>query len=123
MAGTGLIPLKLNKEFKRAYFQGRYKAHPLLVSYRVKNRYKRPRVGITTSKKIGGAVSRNRARRIIRQACRELLAEEPSLFGGNDFVFVAREHTPASTSVEIKKIMRSELLFLKNGAPVKKASL
>ncbi len=109
-----LVSIKLNKEFKRAYFQGKFKAHPLLVSYRVKNRNRQPRIGITTSKKIGCAVKRNRARRIIRQAYRELLTECPDLFGGFDFVFVAREKTPASTSREIKEVMKKQLLLLKN---------
>ena len=106
--------LKLNKEFKRAYYQGGYKAHPLLVSYQVRNRFRAPRVGITTGKKIGCAVRRNRARRILRQACRELMREEPQLFGGFDFVFVAREKTPDSTTPEIKRVMQKQLAALKN---------
>ena len=32
-----LQSLKLNKEFKRAYYQGKFKAHPLLVTYMVRN--------------------------------------------------------------------------------------
>jgi len=76
--------IKLNKEFKRAYFQGKFKAHPLLTTYQVKNRFGGPRLGITTSKKIGGAVDRNRARRIIKAAYRMLLAEEPQLFSAYD---------------------------------------
>ena len=40
-----------------------------LVTYARKNRLNINRVGITTSKKIGNAVSRNRARRIIREMC------------------------------------------------------
>lgn len=116
MADHALVTLKLNKEFKHAYFQGKFKAHPLLVSYRVKNRWKRPRFGITTSKKIGCAVRRNRARRIIRQACRELLAESPALFGPYDFVFVARDKTAASNTAELKKVMRRQLTVLREGA-------
>lgn len=112
-----LNSLKLNKEFRRAYYQGGYKAHPLLVSYRVRNRLRLPRVGITTGKKIGCAVRRNRARRILRQACRELMREEPQLFGGFDFVFVAREQTPDSTTREVKKVMRKQLTALKSAPP------
>lgn len=111
-----VVSLKLNKEFKRAYYQGKFKAHPLLVSYRIKNREKKPRFGITTAKKIGCAVKRNRARRIILQSYRELLLEQPELFGGNDFVFVAREKTAESKTDEIKKVMRKQLLFLRNGS-------
>lgn len=109
----GLIPLKLNKEFKRAYFQGKFKAHPLLVSYRVKNRSREVRIGITTSKKIGCAVRRNRARRIIRQAFFELCRENPGMYNGFDYVFVARERTPLAKTPEVKDVMRRELDFLR----------
>lgn len=112
-----LTSLKLNKEFKRAYYQGGYKAHPLLVSYRVRNWLRGPRVGITTGKKVGCAVRRNRAKRVIRQACRELMGEEPQLFGGFDFVFVARDKTPDSNTQEVKKVMRRQLAALKNPPP------
>lgn len=113
-----LQAIKLNKDFRRAYYQGKFKAHPLLVTYRVGGRGNsvEPRVGITTSKKIGSAVQRNRARRIIRQAFAELLREERDLFGSSDFVFVARAQTPDSTTAEVKKVMHKQLLFLANPA-------
>ena len=102
-----LVTLKLNKEFRRAYFQGKYKAHPLLVTYRVKNRAGVPRYGITTSKKIGCAVKRNRARRVIRQAYAALLRE--GVFpGGFDYVFVARPKTPAVKMDEVKEVMQKQ---------------
>lgn len=107
-----IVTIKLNKEFKRAYFQGKFKAHPLLITYRVKNRSGSPRLGITTSKKIGGAVERNRARRIIKAAYRMLLDEEPQLFSSYDYVFVARPLTPKSTSTEVKRIIKKHLTVL-----------
>lgn len=109
-----LVALKLNKEFKRAYFQGKYKAHPLLVSYRVKNRVGTPRVGITTSKKAGGAVQRNRCRRIIRQAFYELCRETPGAYDGFDYVFVARSLTARAKCGEVKAVMKRELDVLAN---------
>ena len=110
-----VITLKLNKEFKRAYFQGKFKAHPLLVTYRVKNRAKTPRIGITTSKKIGCAVKRNRARRVIMAAYRMLLNEDPALFSSCDYVFVARPQTPDATSAEVMRIMKKHVQVLSHG--------
>lgn len=104
--------IKLNKEFRRAYYQGKFKAHPILVTYRIKNREKSSRYGITTSKKIGGAVQRNRARRIIRQAFWELVREDSSLSGGYDYVFVARPATVLSNSREVKRVMKKQLAAL-----------
>lgn len=55
------------------------------------------RVGVTTSKGLGGAVARNRARRRLREVARsELLAEDSALRSGGigyDVVLIAR--TPA----------------------------
>ena len=83
--------LNRNKDFKRVYSRGRYAASSCLVTYALKNRLKFNRVGITTSKKIGNAVKRNRSRRIIRAAYMYLA---DSLKSGYDIVFVARNETP-----------------------------
>lgn len=103
-----IVTIKLNKEFKRAYYQGKFKAHPLLVTYRVKNREKKPRIGITTAKKVGGAVERNRARRIIRRAYQELLTEG-FFFGNCDYVFAARPATPKAKTQDVKRIMKKQI--------------
>ncbi len=107
-----MLSLKLNKEFKRAYYQGKFKAHPLLVSYMIKNRHQETRIGITTSKKIGCAVKRNRARRIINQAFVELNQENVINLIGYDFVFVARKDTPLSNTIKIKSVMKKQIEVL-----------
>ena len=104
-----IATLKLNKEFKRLYYKGRYKAHPLLVTHMMKNSLKTNRVGITTGKKVGGAVQRSRARRVIRAAWTSVSDGIPT---GYDFVFVARPLTPGAKSQVIAKVMRSEILSL-----------
>ena len=63
-------------------------------------------MGITTSKKIGNAVERNRARRIIRAAFRDNL---PYLKNGYDFVFVARSRTKHLKSTDSSAIMSKQL--------------
>ena len=67
----------------------------------MKNRLGANRVGITASKKIGGAVARNRARRIIRAAYRQLA---PRVAPGYDLVFVARTRT---TKVKMQQVLRA----------------
>lgn len=98
--------LKLNTEFRSAYYRGRSFVHPLLIVYVRKNRYGYPRYGITTGKKIGKAVARNRSRRLIREAYRML---SPEITAGVDLVFVARGATVDSTMPKVEKAMR-ELL-------------
>ncbi len=63
-------------------------------------------MGITTSKKIGNAVRRNRARRVIREAFYSLPA---GIKGGVDLVFVARGRTPYVKSYEVGRQMEKAL--------------
>ena len=99
-----LQSLKLNKEFKRAYYQGKFKAHPLLVTYMVRNNLGIVRVGITTSKKNGKANQRNRARRVIRQAFVNV-KDKFEFKMGYDIVFVARQKTVECKTYDVEKVM------------------
>mgnify|MGYP003571259968 CR=1 FL=1 len=94
--------LKENKDFRRLYYRGESKASKALVTYAMKRRGGGCRYGITTSKKIGGAVERNRARRVIRAAFREL---ESEVKGSWDFVFVARTRTSSVKMQEVRTEM------------------
>ncbi len=100
-----LCVLKLNKEFKTAYYHGKSFVHPALILYVRKNRFGELRFGITTGKKIGKAVERNRCRRVIREAYRLLY---PSLSGGWDLVFVARKATLSCSSTQMVHIMQEQ---------------
>ena len=51
------------------------------------------RIGFTASRKVGGAVARNRARRRLRAAVSELLRTHARLFSKGDYVFIARRTT------------------------------
>lgn len=94
-----------NKDFRTLYYRGKSQVHPALVCYVRKNRLGVPRVGITTGKKLGGAVQRNRCRRVIREAFRPLLPQ----VGGVDIVFVARIRTLQYKSTELYPIMKKQL--------------
>lgn len=96
-----LVKIKENYEFRRAYQRGKALVTPYAVVYVYKSRYDNIRLGITAGKKIGKAVSRNRAKRLITAAFRSLL---PMLTLGYDYVIVARTRilTVKSTVVEEK---------------------
>lgn len=102
------ITLCENKDFRTLYYRGQSQVHPALVTYVRKNRLGRPRVGITTGKKLGGAVQRNRCRRVIREAFRTLLPR----VGGYDIVFVARTRTLEYKSTQLQKVMEKQLTQL-----------
>ena len=97
-----IFTLKENRDFHRLYKKGKSFVSPVLVSYILKNKTDNLRYGITTGKKIGNAVRRSRARRVIRAAFRECA---PNLKSGYDIVFVARGKTPFVKSTKIKSIM------------------
>ena len=101
--------IKLNKEFKRLYYRGVYRAGPGLVVYGMKNRFGCNRIGITTGKKVGCAVRRSRARRVIRAAYTQLRESVPQ---GYDFIFVARAKTPGMKSWQLAKEMEQQISFV-----------
>ena len=100
------ISLNKNKSFRYVYNKGTCAVAPLLVTYVLKNRCNINRVGITASKKIGNAVERNRARRIIKAAYRNI---DSNIKTGYDIIFVARGKTVKSNSNKIYFIMRQHL--------------
>ncbi len=99
--------LKLNKDFRRIYGRGSSFVNPAFVTYVLKNRNNELRMGITVSKKIGGAVARNRAKRIILAAFREC---SPHIPKGYDFVFVARTRILNSKSQNIAADIMKNLI-------------
>lgn len=101
-----MVTLKENRDFRRLYSRGKSYVSPVVVTYVYKNRNENVRYGITTSKKIGKAVQRNRSRRIIRAAFTQLL---PRVKTGYDFVFVARTKTPYAKSTDILRCLSKQL--------------
>lgn len=97
------ITLKENRDFTRLYKRGKSFVSPVLVTYIMKNKTGNLRYGITTGKKIGKAVKRTRARRVIRAAFYELY---PCVKSGYDIVFVARGKTPFVKSQVVKSAMQ-----------------
>jgi ribonuclease P protein component len=69
------------------------------------------RVGYTASKKVGGAVQRNRAKRRLRALAREVLAAEAA--GGHDYVLIARAATVARDYAALRADMRFALKRLR----------
>ncbi len=111
--------LNENRDFLRLYRRGKSAVSPVLVTYARRGGVKgRRRIGITATKKVGGAVQRNRAKRLIRAAWREV---EPSVPYGWDLVFVARGRTHKAKMPEVRAAMATHLKKLTSPPPEKKS--
>lgn len=100
---------KENKDFRRLYYRGTSMAADDLVTYALKKKKGACRFGITTSKKIGNAVARNRSKRVIRAAYSQL---ENQINGSWDFVFVARSKTSRVKMQSVLKHMEKHFTAL-----------
>lgn len=121
-----IVSLKKNNEFRTVYKKGRYKAGKHIVMYVLPNKKNINRIGITTGKKFGNSVQRNKMKRYIRESYR--LSRE-QMNTGYDIIFMARASERKAVSPnrkfkavsiptyfevdsEIKKLSRALGMFL-----------
>ena len=125
-------PLRFNYEFSRVYRRAAFATGRVLTVH-VFNRPKGLkhnntripedllRVGFCASKKQMGAVGRNKARRLMREAYRHL---EPRIREGNDIVITLRNVDELPSYAEIAaemEVLMSRLKVIVPGAPDEKS--
>ncbi len=96
--------LRRPEEFRRARSEGRSWAHPLFILWRAPNMLNYSRVGIAASRRVGHAVGRNRARRLLREAARQLYVH---ISAGWDIVLVARSGLLDAGEVQVGAALHS----------------
>ncbi len=105
------VVIKSNRDFTYLFRKGESVVCYGFVCYIKPRRGGKNRLGIVTGKKVGNAVKRNRARRIIREAFRLL---DPVIKEKTDrrfdFVFVARAKTPTLKMQQILSLMKKNIL-------------
>ena len=81
--------LSRSGEFERVYREGRSHGSRYLVVYAFprEDGEEGPRLGVSVGRKVGGAVDRNKVKRLLRDAFWASAGELPE---GHDFVIVAR---------------------------------
>lgn len=89
--------LKKNKDFQHVYKNGTSQANRYLVMYVLENRYRKNRLGISVSKKVGNSVVRHRVTRLIRESYR---LNEMEFKNGLDIVVIAR---PSAKNITYKE--------------------
>ncbi len=111
-------PIKENHLYQKAYKKGQSAVGKYIAVYtlpdRANRRYvkedpmHRPlnRLGLTTGKKIGGAVVRSRARRLMREAYR-LIEADGKLIHGNLIIIAARARIANAGMEDVKRDLHS----------------
>ncbi|KKI89754.1 ribonuclease P [Bacillus sp. SA1-12] len=81
--------IKKNEDFQAVFKQGKSIANRQFVIYIMQNpEEKEFRIGLSVSKKIGNAVTRNRIKRLIRQV---FLEEKHKIANGKEYIIIARK--------------------------------
>ena len=116
-AGGGRRRRRLSRsaEFERVYRQGRSKANRYLVLYafpREEGSDEGPRLGLSVSRRVGGAVDRTRVKRVLREA---FWQEAERLPDGSDYVVVARPDAKGLAEREGSSGVRRSLAELVDG--------
>jgi len=93
-------------DFERVRKQGRSWAQPLFVFSASRNGLERTRFGFIVSRRVGGAVVRNRVKRQLREVVRRHLGEFPP---GWDVVLVARAPIVSAQFSEIEEAFNEAL--------------
>ena len=107
--------LSRSAEFERVYRQGRSKANRFLVLYafpREEESDEGPRLGLSVSRRVGGAVDRTRVKRVLREA---FWQEAERLPAGSDYVVVARPDAKSLAEREGSGGVRRSLAELVEG--------
>lgn len=94
--------VKLNREFRYAYRKGAKIVTDYIVFYWYDNRQSLNKLGLTVSANLGGAVCRNRIKRLIRAA---YSARKGELKKGHNIIIVARSKCANASLADIQKAM------------------
>ena len=100
------LTLRKQSDFSRVYKKGSSRGSRYMVMLYRENRLGYTRTAFVASKKVGNAVTRNRARRLMKEAYRILKAD---IVTGYDIIFVARNTIAECREEEVEKVMRTAL--------------
>ncbi|NLP30470.1 MAG: ribonuclease P protein component [Clostridiales bacterium] len=98
--------LRNKKDFSSIYNNGKSIGGKYLVVFYKKNGLLFNRRAFLASKKVGGSVQRNRARRLLRESYRHL---EDDIKKGYDLIFIARKSILKLKCADVKESMEAAL--------------
>ena len=92
--------LRRDSDFTSIYKRGKSVGDKLVVVFTKKNNLNYNRTAFLASKKVGNAVARNRARRLMKESYRSLCDQ---FLVGYDIIFIARNTITNSKCADVKK--------------------
>ena len=98
--------LRKKKDFSAIYNKGKSVGERYVVLFYRKNNLEFNRTAFLASKKVGNSVSRNRARRLMKESYRDL---EESLKSGYDLIWIARNTICNLKCADVKKSMEAAI--------------
>lgn len=101
------------RDFRRVYGSGRRAHGKMLVVVGLRRRDQHHRLGLAVSKEHGGAVRRNKFKRILREAFR---LERPTLPGGFDLVLIPRRREDHLLLREVRAELQRLVAQLASGS-------
>ena len=103
------LRLTYDADFRRVRAQGKSWAHPFAILCALPNALPHNRYGFSVSKRLGGAVVRNRVKRLLREAVRTTPKEVGPLVSGFDVILIARPPIVGHTYAEVREVVRTLL--------------
>lgn len=103
--------LRGQREFEKIYKKGRSKGSKYVVFFCIKNSLGYNRIGFLASKKVGKAVARNRAKRLMKEAFRDF---DNFPYRGYDIIFIARKGIDKVKMKDVKLSMQRAVSRKKN---------
>jgi ribonuclease P protein component len=103
------LRLTYDADFRRVRTQGKSWAHPFAILCALPNNLPHNRYGFSVSKRLGGAVVRNRVKRLLREAVRTTPKEVGPLVSGFDVILIARPPIIGQTYAEVCEVVRTLL--------------
>ncbi len=112
------LRLTYDADFRRVRTQGKSWAHPFAILCALPNNLPHNRYGFSVSKRLGGAVVRNRVKRLLREAVRTTPKEVGPVVPGYDIVLIARPPIVGRPYAEVRDVLRTLLRRAKLLAPL-----
>ena len=107
--------IRNRKDFDNLYRKGKSSGSKYVVVFFVKNGLDFSRKAFLASKKVGNSVARNRARRLMKEAFRQMEGDLPD---GYDILFIARHTITEAKCADVKRSIAG--IFKKSGFTGKK---